>query len=248
MVPTPQVPLVKCDLDPVPVTGLIEDADCLADLRFRIVGPHHALEVGVWILTHVVPHPVAMDGNIVQQVSGFFQQRISPIAVGSRGGEKIYVLVGAQHQFGTLGHQRAPLVDALLAELMPSPVLVADAPIFHIERLRMAVLGPLAGEFAFGLVAIFHPVAHLLHRAGAGVGADERLAAYLAAPLDELVGAEGVRILDLPCLIPDGLAVRPHSVFPVVGRHETTSRPPHDRDLELLYRLDHILAEPILVS
>ena len=131
---------------------------------------------------------------------------------------------------------------------MGSPVLVADTPVFHVERLRRAVRSPLAGELADGEVAIFHPVTHLFHGAGAGVGADERLAADFPAPLHEFVGAEGVGILDLPCLVPDALPVGADSILPVVGGHETAARPADDRDLQLTQGLDDVLAESIFVG
>ena len=132
-------------------------------------------------------------------------------------GEQLDVLVGAEHQFGALGHKRTPLGGAFLSKLMHSPVLVSDTPVFDVEGLRMAVGCPLAGEFADRLVAIFHPVAHLLHCACPGVGADERLATDFPAPFDKLVCTEGVRVLDLPGLVPNALPVGSNGVFPVVG-------------------------------
>src|ERR1035441_6169290 len=74
-----------------------------------------------------------------------------------------------------------------------APILIADAPIFHVEGLGRSVGGAFVGErAALGVVAVFHPIAEVLRGAGTNVAGQVRLRANQAAELDELVGAKAV--------------------------------------------------------
>ena len=100
------------------------------------------------------------------------------------------------------------------------------------------------GEPAFlREVAVLHPVAHLLGRAGAGIDADVRLGADPAAPLDELAGAEGVGVLDPPGFVVGGSSRRADAVLPVVAGGEASAGPAHDGDAQFAQRLDDIEAK-----
>src|SRR5439155_7084134 len=85
--------------------------------------------------------------------------------------------------------------------------------------------------------------------AGAAVEAEQRLGAHEPAPLDELVGAELVRLERVPGPLQHGrtLVLRPHAVEPVVARDEVAARVAHDRHAEPLDLGGHVLAEPARV-
>ena len=189
-----------------------------------------------------------MDGDIVQKMSGCLDQGQRPVPVRKGGGEKFDVLVRGKHQFCGFADKGSPFLNCFRSQFMPAPVLVADAPVPDVVWFGIAVGHPLASELAHIQVAVFHPVAHLFHRAGSGVGADERLASYLPAPFDELVGAESVGILHLPGFVEDGLPVGTDPVVPMVGGHETSTGPSDDRNLEFLHGLDDIGTETVLVG
>ena len=149
---------------------------------------------------------------------------------------------------GRLAHEVPPLVAGLRPDLPCTPVLVADAPVLHGERFPAAVGDPHPGIAAFVVkVAVLDPIAHLLLRAGAGIGADVGLAADGAAELHVLVRAEGIGILDAPHLVEHRLALGADAVEPVVRRDEAASRPAQDGHVEPAHRLDHVFAQPVAV-
>ena len=246
VVPAAHVPLVERDSDlPAAEAGLLEDADGLHDGLFGTARLHHPLEVRTLVRPAAV---VVVDAHVVEQVAGRLEKRKRPPLVRRRGRKEVDPAVRAAHHLRALPHERAPLRNGLRAHFPAAPVLVADAPVQHVVRLRVAVRDALASPLADIEVAVLHPVAHLLLVAGAGVRADVRLATDLAAPLHVFVRAERVGVLDLPRLVPHRLALGPDAVLPVVGRDEAAARPAHDRHLDLAQGLDHVLAETVLVG
>src|SRR6185312_2958441 len=110
---------------------------------------------------------------------------------------------------------------------------VADAPVPHIEGFGAAVFDPHPGVPALILeVAVLHPIAHLFFGTRASVGTDVGLCAYQAAPVDELVRPEGIRLFNTPCLVEARLTVLSYTISPVIGRHEASAGPAHDRNSE----------------
>ena len=188
-----------------------------------------------------------VEADVVEEVARVLEKRQRPLLVRRRRREELRPDVGRADHLRTFAHQRTPLADGLRARLVSAPVLVADGPVLDVVRLLVSVLLAHAGVLADRLVAVLDPVAHLLHRARAGVGADVRLAAELAAPLHVLVGAEGVGLLDEPRLVIGRLAVRSDAVLPMVGRDEAPARPADDRHLDLLQHFEDVGAEAVLV-
>ena len=97
-------------------------------------------------------------------------------------------------------------------------------------------------------VTVFDPVAHLLGRAGAGVGADVRFRANLATPGDKLVRAERVGVFDAPGLVIARLALVADAMQPVVGADKAAPRPAHDGHAQFAQSGDHVGAETIRIS
>ena len=130
-----------------------------------------------------------------------------------------------------------------------SPVLVAHAPVLHIERLRGAIGGAQVGKgAALGVIAVFHPVAHFFRRAAADVGAEVGLRLNQPAQTDELMGAEGVVLNVVPPGDIDRLGPPGHgtdAVAPVVIVGETAARPAQygHQPLQVLHRLPAIAVD-----
>jgi hypothetical protein len=128
-----------------------------------------------------------------------------------------------------------------------APVLVADAPDPDREGQGIPSLAAEVGKEAASLVAVGHPVPHLLDRAVPGVVADVGLAADQPAPLHELVGAERVRLPDAPGHVVRGSTVRAHSISPVIAAGEAPTRPAHNGELQFLQGVDDISAKSLAV-
>src|SRR5690606_24392127 len=85
---------------------------------------------------------------------------------------------------------------------------------------------------------------------GPEVDGEHRLDADAAAPADELVNTDEVRLGAVPCQVePDRPPLdRPDAVLPPVARDEVSARIPHGRDPELLDQLDYVTAEPVRIG
>ena len=132
-----------------------------------------------------------------------------------------------------------------------APVLVADPEVLELPRLAAAVALAQVAHRAFAVKGdILNPLRHLLHGAAAHVAADIRFAPQLLAQFHKLVRAEVV-ILDHAA--PMGvdhrraLLIRANAVHPVILIGKTAAGPAQDRHLDFLQRLDHILANAVLV-
>ena len=189
-----------------------------------------------------------MHGNVVEMASCLTKQRFGPIWVGSGSSEQFQIFSHTEHEFCRLTHQWSPFLHGSRTEFVRSPVFVAHTPVFHVVGLLMAVCHSHTPPFADAQVAVSHPIAHLFRRACSGISTDVRFAPHLTAPLYVFIRTESVGVFHLPRLVVDGLAILPHSVHPVVSGHEAPTWPTHDRDFDLLERINNICTETILVS
>ena len=111
----------------------------------------------------------------------------------------------------------------------------------------MTVLRAQLREWTGRVVAIAHPVGHLLNACEA-VLTDVGFGPKPSAEFDEFVGSEGVRFRNPPPIIVIRLAILADTLLPVVAVDEAPAGPADDGHLQLLDRLDDIQAEPILVG
>ena len=132
----------------------------------------------------------------------------------------------------------------------PAPALVPDAPVFHAERFRAPVRGPLQRKGRrFRAVAVLRPFHRLGHAAPEHIDVDPRLCAGFPAQADKLMGAEPV-FLGLPgreVAVPGRGPLRPHAVAPVVHVRIAAARPADDRRAQALQRVQDVSADSILV-
>ena len=118
-------------------------------------------------------------------------------------------------------------------------------------RLFPAVLAAEVGERrAGGVVAVLDIVARRVRPARAEIDGEHRLDAGELAPVDEFVGAEGVRLGGEPGEVeaPRPLLDRPHPVLPIVAGDEIAARIAHDRGGELAHQRQHVAAKAALVG
>src|SRR5207237_5053492 len=127
---------------------------------------------------------------------------------------------------------------------LPHPVhLVAQSPVAHAIGLGVSVLAAqIRPGGVAGAVAVLDPRLGLIHRAGAHVHADERLGSEHAAILDELVGAEAVRLLRVPRQLaaPRTPVPGPDAVEPVIAADEVAARPSQDGNAQRPRRVQHV--------
>src|SRR3989475_9901485 len=154
--------------------------------------------------------------------------------------------IGTFHDHGERARLLHVVVGVHVADLPAAVHLVAQPPVAH------AVRGGAAGlptEFrprgVARAVAVLDPRLGLVHRARAHVHADERLGAEHAAILDELAGAEAIRLLGVPRrpAAPRSLVSGPDAVEPVVAAHEVAAGPAEDRDAQGSRGVEHVAPE-----
>ena len=170
-------------------------------------------------------------------------------------------LLSATHQphagIGPLHHRRElpgllhVVLSAERADLPFSVHLVAQSPVLHPVRFLVAVLSAQVGPVRVArAVAVLHPGLRLIHRAGAHVDHDERVGPERPAILDELVGAESVRLFPVPGkLDPAGpLLHGAYTVEPVVAADEVPAGPPQYGHAKRAEGLEYVPPEATLVA
>src|SRR5690606_36040323 len=98
---------------------------------------------------------------------------------------------------------------------------------------------------------ILEPLRHLARGRATHVAGDVGLAVEQLDQLHELVGAEGVVLLDPAPVRVDAhraLVTRTNAVAPVVLVGEAAAGPADDRNLELLERLEHVVTESACIG
>jgi hypothetical protein len=118
-------------------------------------------------------------------------------------------------------------------------------------RLLPAVLAAEVGQRrAARVVAVLDELAGGVGPAGAEIDRQHGLDAGAAAPVDELVGAEGVGLGRLPSQVepPRPLLDRPDAVLPVVAGDEVAAWVAHDGGRQLAHQRQHVAAKAPLVG
>ena len=231
--------------DALGVTDALEEGSAQAHRPLRLVGREH---VGVVIgLSRV-----EVDAVVVDDGCEALDHRHVPVAHPVvAAADQLDGGIGALHDEGEgLGFLDVVL-GAQAADLPASVHLVAEAPVAHAIRLGMAVRAPqVRPRRVAGAVTVLDPRLRLVHGARAHVDADVRLGAHGAAILDELVGAEAIRLLRIPGELAPARPVRerPHPVEPVVAADEVAAGPAQDGYAQRPHRVEHVAPEPSLVA
>src|SRR5690606_37018327 len=155
------------------------------------------------------------------------------------------------HHLCRLGRNTA-VFDRRLALHLPRAIhLVAEAPELHIVRLRPAVLAAqVRKRRAAGMVAVLDETARSVGTARAEVHRQHGLDIRKAAPVHELVCAEGVRLDRLPGKVEAARALLhgTYAILPVIARDEIAAGVAHDGGAEFAYQLQHVATETSLIG
>ena len=129
--------------------------------------------------------------------------------------------------------------------------LVAETPdLDAVGILGAVLLAQVAPVAAAGMVAVFEHRQGFGEALGAEVDREHRLGAGLAAPADELVGADLVVLRRAPGEIEPHrpLLARANTVFPIVVGDEVAAGITHQRRLQIAHEAEHVAPESIRVG
>ena len=133
--PTPELPLIDHQFHPaVAIAGLVKDGDRRGDLSLRHSCLHHDFDEG---LTRAFP--TAVERYEIKKVTSVLKKRDHGLPGGQRRSADPYVLVCDEHHFRSFPDKRAPFSGSLELHLPWRQILIADAPISHIMRLRITI-------------------------------------------------------------------------------------------------------------
>ena len=198
-----------------------------------------------------------MQRNIFDMVEGVVQHRVFPdpvarhIAARRAAGGKLDAWVYPAHHLGRFDRDAAIFGRRLGPHLPRSVHLVAETPELDVVRFLPAMRAAQVGQRrATRVVAILDHVARLVACKRAKIDREHRLHLRRTAPVDELIGAEGVGLGGEPGQIePLGpLRNGADPVPPVVARDEIAARIAHDGRAQFTHQRQHILAEALLVG
>ena len=151
-----------------------------------------------------------MEANVISIIAEVVEHSPVPFHVAPPVGttrtarDQLQTPVGVLHHFRGLLGADGILVGRHVAKLPRAVHLVAQAP--EVDSVRLPI-------------AILHPVARFLGRAGAKVNAEHRRPIKLPAELDKFVGAKLIRFNALPGEFANNrpLRARADTVFPVIA-------------------------------
>ncbi len=251
----PHVPLVVGDGDRArvgaPRADLADQRGGGVDVAVDRLRPRHVLlEVVVSVAD------VGVDRDEVDLVAQRLEDRPVPAdpvgaVVARAAGDQADRRIDGAHDLGRLEREPRVLAGRLVAELPRAVHLVAEAPVLHAVGRRVAVLAPLVGPpRRLRLVRVLDPVARLVHGAQAEVDRDVGRGADLGRVLQELVGAEAVRLDGVPRQVEPRRpqVLRADAVLPVIAGDEVAARPAQDRHAEVLHGPHDVGAVPVRVG
>src|ERR1700722_12983881 len=220
---------------------VVEQFDVAQKLLRRILGireigmERYEVDIVEAMIEHLVfPARVGRHVAVGRTASGEFDRRIDPT-----------------HDFRGLEGQPSVFLRGLRANL-PRPIhLIAKAPKLHVMRLVIAVLTTQIGKLAARrMVAIFNEAPRLVGAASAEIDAEHRFNVDLAAPIDELIGPEGVGLGREPGEIEPARPLRrgTDAILPIIAREEVAAGIAHDRDAKLLCQIGDVLAKALRVG
>ena len=155
------------------------------------------------------------------------------------------------HLLGDVARLAPVFARLQLADLPGAVHLVAQAPVAHVVRLLVAVRAAQVAPLRAAIeVAVLDVGDRHLRRAGAEVHAEQRLGPDRAAPVDELVGAELIRLQRIPRPLEHRrpLRLRTDAVEPVVAGDEVAAGIADDRNAQLLHLARDVRAESLGVG
>src|SRR5204863_184090 len=241
----PDVPLVEGDVDgmrdPLRVAHALDQGRADPDRALGLVRlEHRGVVVGA--------ARVEVDRVEVDELGEAGQRDLVPLAPAVLAtADELDRRIGALHDHGERARLLHVVVRIHVADLPAAVHLVAECPVAHAIGLGVSVLAAqIRPRGVADAVAVLDPRLGLVHRARAHVHADERLGAEHAAILDELVGAEAIRLLGIPRQLaaPRSLVSRPDAVEPVVAAHEVAAGPAEDRDAQGSRGIERVAREP----
>jgi hypothetical protein len=198
-----------------------------------------------------------VQGDAVDLIEALFQHFAVPyeirghVGVAGPAGDELQAAIEHADLPRRIARLAAVLARRHVAHL-PRPVhLVAEAPVAHVVRLRVPVrAAQLAPLRSLVEVAVFNVGDRHFRRAGAEIERQQRLGADQAAPFDEFIGAELVRLERIPGALEHRrpLVLRSDAVEPVVAGDEVPARIAHDRDAKRLHLRDDVATESFAVS
>ena len=185
------------------------------------------------------------------------QHRVFPVAEGRHraarrtAGGQLDRRVDPLHHLRRLGGDAAVFLRGLRLHL-PRPIhLVAEAPELYAMRLLPAVRAAEIGQRgAAGMVAVLHQRPRRIAAARAEVHRQHRLDVGGAAPVDEFVGAEPVRLGGHPGQVEPArpLLDRADAILPIVAGDEIAAGIAHDGRRQFAHQRQHVAAEAVLIG
>ena len=200
---------------------------------------------------------VAVQRDVVDGVVALREDRGLPAcerrhaAVRAAARDQLHPRVGQLHRPGGPRGQCAVVGGAAVADLPGSVHLVAQAPQAHVVRLGGAMGAAQVRETgAARVVAVLQEVDRLLRPAGPEVDREHRLGPDLAAPGDELAGAERVGLDRVPGQVQAAwpLRVRSDPVLPAVAGDEVAAGVAQHGGAQLADQVQHVGAVATLVG
>ena len=256
----PAAPFVDDQADAVLGVVAVHNGQMAADEVVHVCGLAHrfGIQIRAEIRRAALILPRAGDGVVVQrdrvhEAPRVFHQNFGPVPVvhACAAGDAVEPVLAVIAAVGLIAAVDVGVIFGAHVAAA-APAFVAYAPVADVERRVVPVRAALHGDGGVGVaVEILDPLGHLLHRAGADVGVDIRLASDLAAKLHEFVRAEGVILHHAaPVGVDHTAASRPgaDSVAPVVFVGEAAAGPAQDGNLQLFQRFDNVRAHAVDVG
>ncbi len=198
-----------------------------------------------------------MQADVVGQIAHVLQDLSIPFQVrrhfnaARTADDQLDGPVDVTHHLRRLLGADGVLVGGDVPQLPGAVHLVAQAPELHPMWIGAAVGDAPVGVLGSGwAIAVFHPVAGLLWRAGAQVDGEHRRPVHLSTELDVFVRAELVGLDALPGQFAhDGpLLAGANPVHPVVARGEVATRVAHGRHVQSSESFQYVGAEALGIS
>jgi hypothetical protein len=254
--PIPDVPLVDAERDPPPGSGAqaggVGDRRDFVDEAVDQVG---ARQQRRQVACEVVQVDVQRD--VVDVLERVREDGLLPGAEGRHvaarraADRELERRIEQLHHLGRLRGDAAVLVGRLGFHLPRAVHLVAEAPEAHRVRRRPAVRDAQVGELAAArMVAVLEQPPCGVAAAGAEVDREHRLDAGDATPVDELVGAEVVRLSRQPREVEPARPplARADAVLPLVAGDEVAARVADERRPQLADEREDVATEAVGVG
>ena len=239
--PVPHVPLVERDVnrmrDALELAHALDERRADADRALGLVRREHRRVV-------VSGARVEVDRVEVDQLREPAQDDLVPLAPAVlAAADELDGRIGALHHHRECARFFHVVVGVHVPDLPAAVHLVAEAPVPDAVRLGVTVgSSEICPRRVAGAVAVLDPRLGFVHRARAHVDADIGLGLDRAAVLDELVGAEAIRLLGVPGELgaPRPLVPGADAIEPVIAADEVAARPAQDGDAQRAHGVEDV--------